>query len=388
MKKLRLITLILFALIPAIVAQEPVSAQHATELTLLDEIKIVNPQTGEPEPTRAIAFSSDGAKIAVGTWYNGHVYIIEDHRVTQFFNAATSDIVTLAFMPDNTTLLVGTFDKNIQVWDLTTVTRKRQFAADVWSMNLSTDGELLAHGQWYGQVIVRNLQTGSILLEGQQDAVVSGLVFDQAKKRLISSSWDGTVAIYDLASGEQLQRFGPYYDKEDPNNLRASLEGLALSEDEQQLYLVAHDGFRIIDLETGKVLTYWNVEFGRVYTHAMSADRRLWAVVTGSLPLQVFDMSTGKEVFTVSTEYVMFGVALHPAETMFATTDPRDGTVRLWGMTGATPLAIPDSRKDSSYGKKLNAPYPEFSDDESSGCGVRELNSSKGSYRSEGSLKD
>ena len=332
MKKLCLAILILSTLISASAARAPIAAQNASELILLDEIEIVNPETGKPEPTRAIAFSPDGAKIVVGSWYDGNIYIIEDRKVTRFFSAADSEIFTLAFTPDNTALLVGA-EHSLQVWDLATRTQKRQFPAGIiWSMSLSADGELVACGLWYGQVIVRDLQTGNLLLEGQQEDVVTGLVFNRTKDRLMSGSWDGTVAIYDLTSGEQLQRFGPYHRLEDPANLTASLEGLALSEDEQQLYLVADDGFRIVDLETGKVLTYWSVEFGRVFSHALSADHRLWAVVTGSLPLQVFDMTTGERISMVSTDYRMFGVALHPVETIFGTTDPVNGTVRLWAI--------------------------------------------------------
>ena len=119
---------------------------------------------------------------------------------------------TVAFSPDGTTLAIGCQEEpgkvhSLKLWDLT---RKKLATLDrrtspIASSAFSPDGEMLASGNWDGEIKIWNVRTGTQLpytIEGHTDPV-SSLAFSRSGKRLASTSGDGTVKLWDVHTGDQ-----------------------------------------------------------------------------------------------------------------------------------------------------------------------------------------
>lgn len=128
----------------------------------------------------------------------------------------------LAFSPDGKTLASGGEgefirgeDGNLRrdngvfhVWDAVKGKRKHRFSGenmfDIWSVAFSPDGSLLASGDQFGQIHLVDPNTGKYIkrFEGHSGRVVS-ISFSADMRTFASGSIDGTLYIWDIASGEK-----------------------------------------------------------------------------------------------------------------------------------------------------------------------------------------
>ena len=98
----------------------------------------------------------------------------------------------------------GVFD----VWDAVKGKRKHKFSRenmfDIWSVAFSPDGNLLAGGDQFGQIHLVDPNTGKYIkrLEGHSDEV-EAISFRADMRTFASGSIDGTLYIWDVASGEK-----------------------------------------------------------------------------------------------------------------------------------------------------------------------------------------
>jgi Tol biopolymer transport system component len=135
------------------------------------------------------------------------------------------------------------------------------------------------------------------------DHHVSSAAFSPDGKLAVSSSWDGTVILWDLAKGKIARRFGPY---------RGFVNDAAFSRDGAMLAIATLDGaVRLLSVRSGKLV---HVMKGEGHNHgsvafspdgskiaAASSDRsvRIWESASGAL-LRAF------VVHSKSVESVMF----------------------------------------------------------------------------------
>jgi WD40 repeat protein len=165
-------------------------------------------------PIRAVAVSSDGARIAAG-YAGGSTTIME---------AATGETVhsirlaekncdknALAYSPDGRRLAgTGEDQTRIDLWDTQTNHRSAQLTGHtgpVYSVAFSRDGFLLASASADRSVRVWNVAAANCIavLTGHTDAVFSA-VFHPDGKRLASAGRDRAIWLWDLATGQEVAR--------------------------------------------------------------------------------------------------------------------------------------------------------------------------------------
>ncbi|KAH7905469.1 quinon protein alcohol dehydrogenase-like superfamily [Hygrophoropsis aurantiaca] len=148
-----------------------ISASHNEEIVLLDA------ETGEQirQPlqlggfVRCLAFSPDWTRIAAGS-YNGNVQVFEvatGETVVGTFTAHTAGVMSLVYTPDGQQFVTASMDHSVRVWDAAT----GQEIGDL----------MLGHRGWVRQI--------SCSRDGQ---------------RLASASTDSTVRVWDLKTRRQI----------------------------------------------------------------------------------------------------------------------------------------------------------------------------------------
>ncbi|MYD88824.1 MAG: WD40 repeat domain-containing protein, partial [Caldilineaceae bacterium SB0662_bin_9] len=188
--------LVLF-LVPGVsaMAQEAPSQEPAVEAQ-------VRPGQGA---VRAVQFSPDGARLAVGGGANIRLYDAHTQEVVSLLTGHTREVYSVAFSPDAQTLASGSDDHTVRLWDITTGTLHRTLeghTGQVYSVAFSRNGRILASGSGDHTVRLWDVATGTLrhTLESHTDQVYS-VAFSPDGRILASGSGDHTVRLWDVATG-------------------------------------------------------------------------------------------------------------------------------------------------------------------------------------------
>jgi len=161
--------------------------------------------SGFPFPGDMLAFSADGRRMVEGFGRLIPFWNASDVALTGIITNATVP-TALAFTPDEKKLLVGS-DRWISLVDLATKKSSVSFSASCRRVAVSTDGRWAASSPLSApnNITLRDLPDLRIRarLDGHTDVVYS-LAFSHDGRLLASGSWDGTVRIWHLASGQEL----------------------------------------------------------------------------------------------------------------------------------------------------------------------------------------
>ena len=163
------------------------------------------------DTTYALAFSSDGRTLVSGSW-DDTIKLWEVASGALLWSSwHTNGVQSLAFVPDGSMLATGGNDATVRLWDRQSGTQLQALPhpGPVLSVDWSPDARLLATGGFDGQVRLWETQkTGPATcvqtLVGHTNRV-RGLAFAPDGHTLASASWDGTVKLWDVASGRCLQ---------------------------------------------------------------------------------------------------------------------------------------------------------------------------------------
>ncbi len=223
-------------------------------------------------------------------------------------------------------------------------TRKPIVRLDISKVIFSPDGRMLAYS-YYGNFTVTlwDIENDRDLRTFSHSEVVTDIAFSPDGKILASGTYDGTVTLWDLESGEKrlsLKSEGERY-----------IQGMAFSPDGKTL---ASGSYR----EDGAYLTLWNMENGRVSRTlkdngydpiegiVFSPDGRM--VASGSpFGAKVWDMASGQELSTLTVDPVcggkdacalmvgVTGVAFSPDGRTLMVVNQVENIIMLWSMDGS-----------------------------------------------------
>jgi len=336
---------------------------------------------GHTNRVRAVVFSPDSEKIA-SAGADGRIVIWDVATQTQAlrWDAHNGGANTLTYSFDGQFLLTGGEDHQIILWSSATGELVQNYSGHsgaVNSLSFNNDGTLFASGSDDDRVGVWSLNDGFIkFLSGHSDDVLSVAFSPSAASRVLSSSIDNTIRLWDVLNTTSLIRtFEQHNDdvtgiaffpdgrtfisiSEDTsiilwdvnitsplksfNDHEAPVFSIAISQDGQMMFSGADDGFaRLWDLK--------NSEQTVVFSGHQSNDARLRTVVgvygeddltvlSGSFDgtLRLWSVSTGLTIqeFRGHTDSV-FDVALSSDNTT-ALSGGGDDKVILWDVTTGT----------------------------------------------------
>jgi WD40 repeat protein len=257
------------------------------------------------------------ASAALAAERAGQIRLLEGHE---------GSVLSIEFSPDGRTLVSGSRDHTIKVWDPATGQLQRTLGdhtLDVYAAVFSPKGDLLASAGKDRTIRIWDTRSFNILktLEGHTD-IVRAVAFSPDQQTLASASVDLTVRLWDLATGK----------------LKQTLNGHT---ERVKSLVYAHDGTWIASAATDKTIRIWDTATGTqkallqghtkdIETLALSPDGKVLASSSGDTTVRLWDVASGKEVRKLEghTEEVD-SVAFSPNGSELAS-GCKDKTIKLW----------------------------------------------------------
>jgi WD40 repeat protein len=172
-----------------------------------------------------------------------------------------------------------------------------------------------------------------LTLRGHSDAVLS-IAFSPDGKRVVTTSLDKTVKVWDLANGVELLSLGGH---------SGPAYAVTFSPDGRRLATASADNTaKVWDSTTGEDLLTLRGHSDVVWSVAFSPDGQRIATASQDKTAKVWDSSSGKELLTLRgpaySAYSINSVAFSPDGTRLATSGGEDNGADVWELASAERL--------------------------------------------------
>ena len=317
---------------------------------------------------KSVQFSPDGALLASASQDTTiKLWRVSDGKELNTLTGHTGAVQSVSFSPDGRLLASGGSDAAITLWDLSTnreLVTYNGHNAPVWSVAFSPDGKLLASGSADGTIKLWNVAEHSVtaarqahrsppelvegelvegelvegeLVEGGRSVSLSSrsnhgeirsVTFSPDGELLASGSADGTMTLWSIPEGQELQTFGRH---------AGGLWSVDFSPDGSLLASGGED----------RLIKVWNLAQGRdiatLHGHtdavrSVTFDPEGKFLISGSdefdCSIKIWDVQQQREIRTLRGHYnSVVSVNVHPNDTLLASGSD-DHTIKLWNLAG------------------------------------------------------
>lgn len=254
-------------------------------------------------------------------------------------------INSVAIAPDGQTLVSGSADKTVKIWNLASgslVKTLTGHSSTVDAVAISPDGKTIVSGGYDSTIKVWNLASGSLLknLTGHTGTIES-LAITPDSQTLVSSSYDRTIKVWNLANGSLLRTLSGH------SNIVYSI---AIAPDGRTIASASADGtIKIWDLASGSLLKTLTGHANSVDAVAISSDGQ--TLVSGSWDntIKVWDLASGSLLKTLSghSEWVNSVTISPDGQTLVSGSS--DNTIKVWNLASGSLLMTLQSTSDAVY---------------------------------------
>jgi len=273
------------------------------------------------------AFSPDGKYALSGSYETLKLWDIATGKEIRAFTGLAKDslILSTAFSPDGLYALSGSSDMTLKLWDVATGREIRTFTGHtgmVSSVAFSPDGRYALSGSWDNTVMLWNISTGreirtfigrtgktrtktvtkdgdpipaTMLMIGEKlmfninaPGRVSSVAFSPDGRYALSGSWDSTLTLWDISTGNVIRIFKGHTDR---------VNSVAFSPDGSYIISAARDNsIRLWDVATGRGTRTFMGHRGDISSIAFSNDIKSFISGGSDGTIRRWDINTGKEI--------------------------------------------------------------------------------------------
>jgi WD40 repeat protein len=293
---------------------------------------------GSPENVKGVVFLEGSAKVAssTGKWnkekktWEGEIKIWDVKAGKQIgsLKGHAETIEGLALSRDGKYLASASEDQTVKIWDLVA-------GKDIQTLNgLAGMAQAVPYGPSLSRVIWDTLKGHT--------GMVQAVAFTSDGKKLATASADGTVKIWDAASGNVVATFKveTMVKTTDPKTKKETLTRepgrpftcVAFSPDNKILSAGNLDGvIKIYDVDAAKEIGELKAHEG-VWALAYNPDGSRLASAGWDQTIKVWDTKTNQELFTIKAHNgTVTALAFSPSGQSMAS-GSIDGTVKIWNV--------------------------------------------------------
>ena len=254
------------------------------------------------------------------------------------FTGHSSWVSSVTFSPDGNTLASGSWDNSIKLWNPATGEEIRTLIGhsdSVLSVVISPNGKTLASGSRDNTIRLWNPATGEQILTLQGGSnLVRSIAISPDGKILASGSLNNTIQLWNLATGEKIRTLVEHSSRF--NSLLALVNtaySVSFSPDGKTLASGSYDNtIKLWNLATGEEIRTLQGHSSPVYSVAISPDGKTLVSGSADNTVKLWNLATGEEIRTFKGHSdEVNSVAISPDGKSIAS-GSRDKTIKLWNL--------------------------------------------------------
>jgi WD40 repeat protein len=300
-------------------------------------------QTGFSAYISALALSADGKVIAGGSWDKTvQLWDITSRKQIHSFTGHSFWVSALSFTSDNK-LLVSCGDNKVKAWDVSTLTEAFSFEVkdeDVDALAISSDGQLIVGAGSNGHVWLWDAKARKLLRTIKtRSAAVKAVAFSPDGKSFASGGIGGTVEFWSAPTGEPLT----VLDDDSRRELRAvafNREGTMLATgSEGKHYLASLPKINLWDIGARKLVHTLDGHTDTINSVTFTRDGKRLASGSDDMSIRIWDAFNGTEIQKLDGHFgAVTEVALDPTQQQLVS-GSGDMTIKIWDLVSGTEIA-------------------------------------------------
>ncbi len=238
-------------------------------------------------------------------------------------------VSSVAISPNGITLVSGSYDTTLKVWNLATgmeINTLDGNAGSVHSVAIDPDGVTLASGNGNNTILLWNLLTGQQMttpLKGHSSSVES-VAISRDGKMLASGSFDGTIKLWSLPAGIEV------------NSIKAHsslVKSLAFSPSGETLASGSEDNtIKLWNLANKQVIHILKGHSQAVQSVAFASDGKTLASGSSDDTIKLWNPATGVEIKTLKGHSHSVNSVAFSFDGKILASGSSDNTIKLWDL--------------------------------------------------------
>ncbi|MGD1717665.1 GUN4 domain-containing protein [Dapis sp. BLCC M172] len=305
---------------------------NRNSISYATNISEINTLTGHNDWVRSVAISLDGQTIVSGSYDKTiKVWDLATGSLKGTISDNSDRVFSVAINPNEKTIISGSADGTIKIWDLVTGTLKTTLnghSNSVYSVAFNPENQNIISGSADGTIRVWDLATGTskITITAHSNVVYSVAISPDAKT-IVSGSGDGTIKVWDLTTGDLKATLTDHNDQ---------VFSVAISSDGETIVSGSADGtIKVWDLASGSLKQTLTGHSKEVWSVAISSDSK--TIVSGSedKTIKIWDLATGNLKATLTGhQWVVTSIAIS-ADRQHIISSSDDKTIKVWSASNA-----------------------------------------------------
>lgn len=291
----------------------------------------VNTLTDHSDTVNCIAISPDGQTLVSGSADKTiKIWNLKTGRQLHTIEGHSDTINCVAISPDGQTIVSGSADKTIKIWNLKTGRQVRSLGGwfpahldSICSVAITPDGQTLISGSRDHTIKLWNMATGKQTGTLSQDSWgVYSVAITPDGQAIASDTLDHTIKLCSLATEELLQNFTDHSDW---------IWAIAISPDGKILASGSQDcTVKLWNLENGKLFHTLTEHNNPVHSVSFSSDGQILASGSYDNTIKLWSVGDWQVIQTLTGhENGVNSVAFSPDGRMIATASD-DKTIKIW----------------------------------------------------------